>query len=61
MTVQDVADKFGVSTASVRRWIRLGRLGALRLGPEPGASLRVTEGALVAFLTQRTIEGDDAA
>jgi len=33
VTVQEVADKFGVSTKTVRRYIASGRLTASRVGP----------------------------
>lgn len=51
LTVQDVADKLGVSTASVRRYIRNGDLAAVRLGGRAGASVRVPADALDEFVT----------
>lgn len=41
-----VADRFGVSVETVRRWIRAGKLAAERT---PGGQLRVTESALEAL------------
>lgn len=38
-----VADRFGVSVETVRRWIRAGKLTAERT---PGGQLRVSESAL---------------
>lgn len=34
LTIQDVAEARNVSTTTVRRWIREGRLPAVRLGPQ---------------------------
>jgi excisionase family DNA binding protein len=33
LTPKDVAARYGVCTATVYRWVRVGRLPALRLGP----------------------------
>lgn len=51
LRVRQVADRLGVSIPTVRRWIAAGDLEALRLG-RPGSSLRITEGALLRFISR---------
>lgn len=35
-TVQEVAKRYGVAVSTVQRWVRTGRLSALRLGGAAG-------------------------
>ena len=46
LTVQEAADYASVSTQSVRRWIRAGRLPILRAGRQ----IRIDEADLLAYL-----------
>jgi excisionase family DNA binding protein len=44
LSVSEVAMRFGVGAATVRRWIRDGHLGAVQVAP--GAVLRIPEAEL---------------
>ena len=46
MTVEDVAARHRVTTTTVRRWIKAGKLRALRMS---GGTLRITPEDLAAF------------
>ena len=48
LTVREVAQLMGVSTDSVRRWIRLGWLPASQLRPR--SSIRIAESDLISRL-----------
>jgi len=56
LSAEEVAARLGVSSHSVRSWVRSGRLPALRLGPGPLARIRVEESALERFV-RRVPEG----
>jgi excisionase family DNA binding protein len=45
-SVQDVADKLGVSTFSIERYVRAGRISAVKIGRET----LISQDALHAFL-----------
>jgi excisionase family DNA binding protein len=48
---QEVADAVGVSSETVLRWIRRGKLDAIRL---PGGAIRVREDVLDEWLRERS-------
>jgi excisionase family DNA binding protein len=50
MTAREVADLLGVSTETVLRWVRQGKLPAIRL---PGGAIRFAEHAIEAWLAER--------
>jgi excisionase family DNA binding protein len=51
LTARAVADLLGVSTETVLRWVRAGKLPAVRL---PGGGIRFREDDLDAWLAERT-------
>lgn len=57
LTVQQVADLFGVSESSVTRWARIGRIVSVRT---PGGSLRFRREDVQAFLVPQP-ESEGAA
>ena len=50
LRVKEVAERLNVSEDTVRTYIKLGQLQAVRLGDGKRPTIRVTENALVAFL-----------
>jgi excisionase family DNA binding protein len=46
-TIQEVADFFRVKPATVRRWIKAGKLDAVTLAPK---TVRITEDAVKEFM-----------
>ena len=50
LTARVVADLLGVSSETVLRWVRGGRLPAVRL---PGGAIRISEAQLDAWLAER--------
>ena len=50
LTARAVADRLGVSTETILRWVRCGELPAIRL---PGGAIRFREGELDAWLASR--------
>lgn len=54
VTARHVADRFGVSTETVLRWTRGGKLPGFRL---PGGALRYRETDLDEWLTERATPG----
>jgi excisionase family DNA binding protein len=54
LTTQEVADRLGVSVFTIRRYVRSGKLKAVRLE----GSYRVSRDELQAFLRDREIGGD---
>lgn len=54
LTVDDIADRLGVSEKTVRRYMRLGKLEYIRL---PGGQLRVEPAAFDAWLDERHRRG----
>jgi excisionase family DNA binding protein len=50
MTAREVADLLGVSTETVLRWVRQGKLPAIRL---PGGAIRFRRDEIEAWLTER--------
>jgi len=57
LTVQEIAERYGVDPHSVLAWIRSGELRALSVNRKPGARKprwRVTPEALVSFELLRT-------
>jgi excisionase family DNA binding protein len=55
LTARDVAERLGVSPATVLRWTRQGELPAIKL---PGGTLRYTDDALANWLKARQTRGD---
>lgn len=56
LTTRQVAEAFRVKRGSVSRWVKDGRLGAVRT---PGGRLRIRRSDVEAFLAQ-TVAGDTA-
>jgi excisionase family DNA binding protein len=54
LTTQEVADRLGVSVFTIRRYVRSGKLKAVRLE----GSYRVSRDELQAFLRDREIGGE---
>jgi excisionase family DNA binding protein len=52
LTVREVADLLSVSTETVLRWVRQGKLPAIRL---PGGAIRIWESALERWLADRQV------
>ena len=52
LTVAEVAERFRVTTETVRRWIRNGELPVLDLGG-PKAGYRIKESDLARFIAER--------
>lgn len=50
LTARDVADRLGFSTETILRWVRQGKLPAIRL---PGGAIRFREDDLERWLEQR--------
>jgi excisionase family DNA binding protein len=50
LTARDVAERLGVSTETVLRWVRCGELPAFKL---PGGAIRFREDALDRWLAER--------
>ncbi len=57
LTVQDVADRLGVSVFTIRRYIRAGKLRAVRLE----AAYRISREDIGEFLKSREIRGPTIA
>lgn len=57
LSIQDVADQFGVSTRTVRRYISEGRLTAHRVGPR---LIRLDADQVRRELLSETVGGGDA-
>lgn len=57
LTIAEVAESLGVSSGTVRRWIRNGDLEALKLGTGERASVRIAPAALVRFVSTRAPKG----
>lgn len=51
----DVAQRYGVTTATVRNWVHAGYLEALVLGSGPRAHFRIPREALEAFEKRNSI------
>jgi excisionase family DNA binding protein len=56
LTAREVAERLGVSTETVLRWVRRGELSAIRL---PGGALRFRETAFEAWLAARATGAAD--
>ena len=54
LTIRQVADAFGVSHATIRRYVEVGRLHAVRL--VPGGRLRFRERDVQALIDEATEE-----
>ncbi len=54
LTTQEVSDQLRVHIETVRKWVRTGRLRAIKLGPRSGN--RIRESDLERFLAMRTTE-----
>ena len=50
LTARDVAERLGVSAETVLRWVRDGKLPAIKL---PGGAIRVREDEIEAWLKER--------
>lgn len=57
LTAREVAERVGVSTETILRWVRRGELTAIRL---PSGALRFPEPMLVQWLTERATPGRGA-
>jgi excisionase family DNA binding protein len=57
LSLQQVAQRLGVSTRTVRRWLRLGKLPHVRL---PSGSVRVSVADLEQALAQGVLNGSEA-
>jgi len=54
LTAREVADLLGMSTETVLRWVRQGRLPAFRL---PGGAIRFREDEIDGWLAERATPG----
>jgi len=54
MTARELADMLGLSPETVLRWVRQGRLPAIRL---PGGAIRFREGEVDQWLAERATPG----
>lgn len=57
MTANEVAERLKVHPATVKRWLREGRLGGVPLGDRAG--WRITEKDLADFLDRQRLEGSE--
>jgi excisionase family DNA binding protein len=58
-TVNEIAERLKVHPATVKRWLREGRLGGVPLGDRAG--WRITEADLRAFLDRQREQGSKAS
>lgn len=54
-TCEELADRYGVESVTVRRWIRSGELGAIQVGK----GYRIPQSAVDAFEKQRSTTGKE--
>jgi excisionase family DNA binding protein len=58
LTAREIGDLLGVSTETVLRWVRQGKLPAIRL---PGGAIRFREDEVEAWIAERATKVADSA